>query len=66
MRPPKFTQKFFTKEELIELYKELMRKANSWAEEDVEQWIVGSWVDAAIGIVNFYVGNFRTLDYFFD
>ncbi|MEM4489225.1 MAG: hypothetical protein QXK88_10625 [Desulfurococcaceae archaeon] len=66
MRPPRFSQKIYTKKELIELHKELMRKANDWAMEDVDQWIVGSLVDAAIGIVHYKVGDFRTIDYFFD
>ncbi|MEM1925380.1 MAG: hypothetical protein QXH44_09965 [Pyrobaculum sp.] len=66
MRPPRFSQKIYTKKELIGLYVELMKKANEWAGEDVDQWIVGSWIDAAIDIVRYTVGNFKTLDYFFD
>lgn len=66
MKPPRFSQKIYTKKELIELHKELMKIANKWAEEDVDQWIVGSWIDAAIGIVRYMVGSFKALDYFFD
>ncbi|MEM3975004.1 MAG: hypothetical protein QW320_11605 [Ignisphaera sp.] len=66
MKRPKFSQKYFTKKELVELYKDLMKRANDWAIEDVDQWIIGSLIDAAIGIVNYQMGSFRTIDYFFE
>lgn len=57
--------KLFTKNELISMYKELMKKANLWCEDEAaEQWIVGSFVDAAIGLVFYETMGYKSLDYF--